>query len=55
MSIDKQTAVRRLTNRWREQCELYPTMREEIPLALYVRRNLPGVMRDGLLADYDRA
>lgn len=45
MQLDKATATRRLTNRWHEQCRLFPTMRNEIPLALYVRRNLPAVLK----------
>lgn len=52
MQIDRQTAVRRLTNRWLEQVEAFPAMRHEIPLALYVRRNLQAVMKGGLLRDY---
>lgn len=48
MQVDKTTAQRRLTNRWHEQCRLYPTMRDDIPLALYVRRNLAAVMNSPL-------
>src|SRR5579862_6590692 len=50
--IDHETAVRRLTNRYREQCAEFTATRE-ITLADYVRRNLRVTMRDGLLADYD--
>lgn len=53
--MDRQTAVRRLTNRWHEQCEKYPLMRECISLALYVRRNLPAMLKlEDALRDYDR-
>lgn len=50
--IDRQTAVRRLTNRYNEQCELFPRTRE-IPLKLYIRRNVSHVMREGLLESYN--
>lgn len=52
MVIDRATARRRLTNRWLEQVERYPLMREEIPLALYIQRNIHTVMQNGALADY---
>jgi hypothetical protein len=52
--IDQAEAIRRLTNRWEEQVELYPAMRHEIPLDLYIRRNLAVVMKCGQLADYAR-
>lgn len=57
MQLDKATAKRRLINRWHEQCRNFPRMRDEIPLALYVRRNLTAVLRSPLgleaLASYD--
>jgi hypothetical protein len=49
---DRATAKRRLTNRWLEQVELYPLMRREIPLALYIRANIRAVLRYDLLKDY---
>lgn len=53
MSIDCETAKRRLTNRWHEQCERFPTMRNEITLERYVQVNLAYVMRYGLLSSYE--
>ena len=52
MSISKEEALVRLTARWLEQCDMFPMMREEIPLHAYVRENLPHVMKNGLLAEY---
>lgn len=53
-TIDKATAVRRLTNRWHEQCERWPTLRERIPLALYIQRNIQAVLSGACpLEDYD--
>jgi hypothetical protein len=51
MQIDRQTAIRRLTNRWIEQCEFYPTMRDAIPLKVYLRANLPFVLGSPLGLD----
>lgn len=51
--IDRETAVRRLTARWNEQAERFPTMRAETPLDTYIKANLALVMRDNLLASYD--
>lgn len=51
-AITRKEAIKRLTNRWHEQCELFPTMRERIPLALYIRANVATVMRNGYGADY---
>ena len=53
MSIDKQTATRRLKNRWLEQVELFPTMRDEIPLKPYISQNVRHVMVHDLLQDYN--
>jgi hypothetical protein len=36
----------RLVGRWHEQVELYPVMREEIPLPLYLRVNLAAALRN---------
>lgn len=33
-----------LTNRWAEECERFPLMRDEIPLDLYMKRNLKPMM-----------
>lgn len=55
MTTDRQTATRRLANRWREQVDLFPDMRTDIPLALYIRRNIATVMRNDLLIDYSSA
>lgn len=52
MRCDHATAVRRLTNRWNEQVKLYPTMRDKVPLSLYIRRNVRHVMAHDSLADY---
>jgi hypothetical protein len=51
MTCDKQTAKRRLTNRYSEQCRLFPITRA-IPLHRYIRRNIADVMRDDLLKEY---
>lgn len=52
MTTDRQTAKRRLTNNWNEQVDKFPSMREKIPLELYIRRNLAYVMKYDLLVDY---
>ncbi len=31
--------------RWTEQCELFPTMRKDIPWKLYLARNIAVTMR----------
>ncbi len=51
MTCDRQTAKRRLRNRYAEQCDLFPAT-HKIPLAVYIRRNIADVMRDDLLKDY---
>lgn len=48
-----EAARNRLTNRWREQVERFPLMREWIPLDLYIQRHLSLVMRTGVLARYE--
>jgi hypothetical protein len=50
---DRQTAERRLTARYNEQCERFALTRE-IPLARYLAANLDCVMRGDLLQSYDR-
>ena len=45
MKLDRATATRRLTNRWLEQVEMFPSMREDVPLKKYIRANLPSVLR----------
>jgi hypothetical protein len=55
MEIDYETAVRRLTNRWREQCALSAWFREWIPLSLYISRNIACVTSGAApLEQYDR-
>ncbi len=46
--LTRQEAIKRLTNRWNEQAEKYPLMRREIPLELYIRRNLQIVLTSEL-------
>ncbi len=53
MKCDRQTAIRRLTNRWHEQAEKFPTMRQDTPLDMYVAMNYRTVMADDMLKDYD--
>ena len=55
MPCDKETATRRLTNRWNDQTLQFPVMRKDVPLDLYIRRNLRTVMRDDLLKAYEVA
>ena len=55
MPCDKETATRRLTNRWNDQTMQVPVMRKDVPLDLYIRRNLRTVMRDNLLCEYEVA
>jgi hypothetical protein len=43
--MTKKEAVAYCERRWREQCDRFPTMRDDIPLALYVSRNLRATMR----------
>jgi hypothetical protein len=50
--ITKQEALQRITARWLEQCAMFPTMRLDIPLHLYVSSNLAHVMRNGLFEQY---
>lgn len=52
--IDRKTATRRLTRRWEEERERWPVMRNEIPLAKYLSANIRHVMREGLLASYEK-
>jgi hypothetical protein len=50
-TASRAVAAARLTQRWNEQCDMLPLMRADIPLDLYIRRNVAGVMaRDGLRA-----
>lgn len=50
--ISRSTAKHRIIRRWNEQCERFPAMRKEIPLELYMRRNLALVIAGGLFAEY---
>ena len=52
---DEATARRRLINRWNEQVEQCLTMREEIPLDLYIAANIEHVRENDLLQSYDRS
>jgi hypothetical protein len=40
-------ATARLTARWHDQCLFYPSMRNTIPLALYLERNVPFCVKEG--------
>ena len=51
--IDKETALRRLRNRWNELGDRFPTFRGDIPWATYMHANLRFCMRHGLLETYD--
>ena len=51
---NRATATQRLTKRWREQCELFPLMRDSIPLEIYIRANVAHVMKNNLLQTYDK-
>jgi hypothetical protein len=52
--IDRITAIRRLTNRYNEQCDVWPTLRERIPLKLYIERNILAVLNGAApLEKYD--
>ena len=55
MPIDRETAVRRLTNRYNEQCERFPTMQNDISLELWLSRNLAYVQKGDLLKQYEKA
>lgn len=50
--ISESEAKRRLTARWQEQCERAPMMRIDIPLALYVARNIRITQECDLLKAY---
>ncbi len=43
--LSRDEATRRLTNRWHEVC--VGTV-HQVPLELYIKRNLPHVLREGL-------
>lgn len=53
--LDHATTIRRLTNRWNDQAEKYPRMRDEVPLELYIKRNYHGVRDNDLFVSYDKA
>jgi hypothetical protein len=46
-------AISWLTIRWHEQCERYPLMREDIPLALYIQRNVGAVLANARMRKVD--
>jgi hypothetical protein len=52
-AISEETAIRRLTNRWHEQADKYPAMRQKLPLWNYIRANLYSVRKRALLKDYE--
>ena len=53
--MTKREATKRLANRWLEQVDLFPAMRDKIPLALYISRNIAAVRRNDLLKEYAQA
>jgi hypothetical protein len=51
--MSKAEAIRRLTARFNEQVELFPSMmRTEIALAFYISSNIDTVRRNNLLAEH---
>ena len=52
--MTRREAVARLTRRWNEQCEMFPTMRHDIPLRRYISANLAIVTRHELLTEYGK-
>jgi hypothetical protein len=46
--ITREEAIKRLTRRYNEQSEKYPLMAKDVPLALYLKRNLPSVLASPL-------
>lgn len=52
MVITREEAVKRLTNRYHEQSLLYPTLRDDVPLEMYIRENIDRVQANGMLAEY---
>jgi hypothetical protein len=52
MTITKTEAIARLTRRWEEQAEKFPTMRNETPLEMYLAMNWRRVAANGMLAPY---
>lgn len=53
--LTKSEATERLVNRWNEQTERFPLMRNEITLALYIARNIKIARENDQLANYARA
>lgn len=54
MQISRALAETRLRKRWKEQAETFPTFAHDIPLDLYLKRNVAAVMENGYLESYDR-
>ncbi len=54
MTIKRKLAETRLRKRYYQQALIYPTMWKELPLSTYITANISKVMRNDLLADYDR-
>jgi hypothetical protein len=52
--VDRATAIRRLTNRYREQAERFPALRSRMSLEKYISANVEHVMETGVLEAYDR-
>jgi hypothetical protein len=42
--VFREWCVEWLANRWTEECERFPTMRNDIPLELYLQRNLKPML-----------
>ncbi len=50
--LSRAEAVARLTARWNEQAEKFPRLITDVPLHLYIRRNIRAVRVFGTLQDY---
>lgn len=50
--LSHKEAVARLTARYAEQAEKFPRLRETVPLALYISRNVRAVRVFGSLGEY---
>lgn len=50
--LTRKEAITRLTKRYEEQAQLTPRIRIDVPLALYIKRNLRAVRVFGSLEDY---
>jgi hypothetical protein len=52
--MSKEEAIRRLTALWNEQVGMFPWLRDQIPLAIYINRNIDTVLRYRLLDRYSK-